>query len=262
MNCKLKALFGAIAFGTISHAALAADLPARPTYKEPAAVPVVTNWTGVYLGAGGGYGVYNADTTSTANVLPPGPGLVITDNGRAGGRGWFGTVQIGADWQFADRWVVGIFGDYDLSSIKGTFAELSGTGLVPLKQTSAWSAGGRIGYLIVPQLLTYYSAGYSSARFEMGQETRQSAPIGAFSGVTWPDQDFSGYFLGSGLEYMIFPGWFVKTEYRYASYSSKTVTGAISIPPASALLTSINMTVKPQVQTVRTELVYKFNWGR
>jgi hypothetical protein len=27
-------------------------------------------------------------------------------------------------------------------------------------------------------------------------------------------------------------------------------------------LTSINMSIKPQVQTISTELVYKFNWGR
>src|SRR4051812_8687302 len=101
MNCKLTTLFAAGALGALAQAASAADLPARPAYKEPAVVPVVANWTGVYVGAGGGYGVYNADTTSTAIVVFPGPGTVITDNGRAGGRGWFGTVQIGADFQFA-----------------------------------------------------------------------------------------------------------------------------------------------------------------
>jgi outer membrane immunogenic protein len=258
MNCKLVTLLAAVALGTVAQAASAADLPPAPVHREPAMVPVVANWTGVYAGLGGGYGVYNADTNSAATV---GGALIATNNGRTGGRGWFGTAQIGADVQFADRWVVGIFGDYDFSSIDGTAAELSGVGLVPLKQTSAWSAGARIGLLVAPQFLTYYSGGYTSARFEMGRETNQSPPVGAFSGVTWPDQDFSGYFLGSGLEYMIFPGWFVKTEYRYASYSSKTFSGAIS-PPAPGVLTAINMTVKPQVQTVRTELVYKFNWTR
>jgi outer membrane immunogenic protein len=258
MKRTLRTLLAVVALGAISQAASAADLPARPVYREPAVVPVVANWTGVYVGAGGGYGTYNADA-STAGI---GGGVPFaTDNGRAGGRGWFGTVQIGADYQFADKWVVGIFGDYDFSSIEGTVADLSGTGLVPFKQTSAWSAGGRIGFLITPQLLTYYSGGYTSARFEGGQETRQFPPIGAFSGVTWPNQDFSGYFLGSGLEYMIFPGWFVKTEYRYASYNSKTFAGAIG-PPAAPFLTAINMTVKPQVQTIRTELVYRFNWTR
>jgi outer membrane immunogenic protein len=60
---------------------------------------------------------------------------------------------------------------------------------------------------------------------------------------------------------VIAPGWFVKTEYRYSSYSSKTLAGSIGAP-AAPFLTAINMTVKPQVQTIRSELVYKFNWGR
>jgi outer membrane immunogenic protein len=253
MHCKLTTLLAAVALGAISQAASAADLPARPVYREAAVVPVVANWTGFYVGAGGGYGTYNADS-STAGVAGGVP--FATDNGRAGGRGWFGTVQIGADYQWGS-WVAGIFADYDFSSIKGTIGELSGPGLVPFKQSSAWAGGGRIGYLITPQILSYFSGGYTNARFTAGAETQ----LGAFSGVTWPDQNFSGYFLGSGTEIMIAPGWFVKTEYRYASYSSKTIAGAIG-PPAFPFLTAINMTIKPQVQTIRSELVYKFNWGR
>ena len=38
-----------------------------------------------------------------------------------GGKGWFGTVQVGCDYQFADRWVIGAFADYDFSSLKGNF---------------------------------------------------------------------------------------------------------------------------------------------
>jgi len=254
MNCKLTTLLAAVALSTISQAAFAADLPARPVYREAAVVPVVANWTGFYVGAGGGYGMYNADS-STAGV---GTGVPFaSDNGRAGGRGWFGTVQIGYDYQWGS-WVTGLFADYEFSSIKGTIGELSGPGLVPFKQNSAWAAGGRIGYLITPQLLSYFSGGYTNAQFVAGAENLNG---GAFSGVTWPDQNFSGYFLGSGTEIMIAPGWFVKSEYRYSSFSSKTINGAIGAP-APVGLTSINMSIKPQVQTISTELVYKFNWGR
>ena len=77
-----------------------------------------------------------------------------------------------------DSWVAGIFADYDFSSIKGTIGELSGTGLVPFKQSSAWSAGGRIGYLVVPQLLTYFSGGYTNARFDAGEETPTGRILG------------------------------------------------------------------------------------
>jgi outer membrane immunogenic protein len=241
MNCKLTTLLAAVALGALLQAASAADLPARPVYREAAVVPVAANWTGFYVGAGGGYGTYNADSSTAV-------GAFSIDNGRAGGRGWFGTVQIGADYQWGS-WVAGIFADYDFSSIKGTISDRGVGGLVPFKQSSAWAAGGRIGYLVVPQFLTYFSGGYTNARFAAGPET------GGFLGVTWPDQNFSGYFLGSGTEYMIAPGWFVKTEYRYASYSSKTIAGDIGLPVPL-------MTIKPQVQTIRSELVYKFNWGR
>lgn len=243
MNRKLTGLLAAVALGAFPQAASAADLPARPVYREAAVVPVVANWTGVYVGAGGGYGTYNADS-STAS------GPMSIDNGRAGGRGWFGTVQIGADYQWGS-WVSGIFADYDFSSIKGTIADMGTSGLVPFKQDWAWAAGGRIGYLIVPQLLTYFSGGYTNARFAAGAES-------GFSGIVWPDQTFDGWFLGSGTEYMIAPGWFVKTEYRYASYSSKTLTGVVGGMGGMGPLLS----VKPQVQTIRSELVYKFNWGR
>jgi outer membrane immunogenic protein len=254
MNCKLTTLLAAVALSALSQAAFAADLPARPVYREAAVVPVApANWTGLYVGAGGGYGMYNADTSisGTSGGLP-----FAIDNGRAGGRGWFGTVQIGYDYQWGS-WVTGLFADYDFSSIKGTMAEASGGGLVPFKQSSAWAAGGRIGYLITPQILAYYSGGYTQARFTAGAETNFT---GGLLG-TWPDQTYSGYFLGSGTEIMIAPGWFVKTEYRYSSFSSQTLAGVIG-PAANPALTAVNMTVKPQVQTIRTDLVYKFNWGR
>src|SRR4051812_4735286 len=101
MNYKLPTLLAAVALSALSQGAFAADLPARPVYREAAVVPVVANWTGFYVGAGGGYGVYNADT-STAGVGAGGP--FATNNGRAGGRGWFGAVQIGADYQWGN-WV-------------------------------------------------------------------------------------------------------------------------------------------------------------
>ena len=69
MNCKLAALLAAVALGAISQAASAADLPARPVYREAAVVPVVANWTGFYVGAGGGYGTYNADTTTSGETI-------------------------------------------------------------------------------------------------------------------------------------------------------------------------------------------------
>ena len=80
-------------------------------------------------------------------------GAAITSNGTNGGRGWFGTVLVGGDYQFSDRIVAGVFADYDFSRIKGDYqSTLFGRG-GEMKQTSAWAVGGRIGWLVTPSLL-------------------------------------------------------------------------------------------------------------
>ena len=74
----------------------------------------VYSWTGCYVGAGGGYGMFESgDPVSSAGGVPFG---WRNDNG---GRGWFGTVQVGCDYQVGSNIVIGAFGDYDFSGIKG-----------------------------------------------------------------------------------------------------------------------------------------------
>ena len=194
MNCKLTTLLAAVALGAISQAAFAADLPARPVYREAAVVPVVANWTGFYVGAGGGYGMYNADT-STAGV---GTGVHShpTMDGLAGEAG--SALCRSAPTTSGAVGLPAYLPITMFSSIKGTIGELSGPGLVPFKQNSAWAAGGRIGYLVVP------TASFVLQRWLYQctvRRRRGNLNGGAFSGVTWPDQNFSGYFLGSGTEY-------------------------------------------------------------
>lgn len=239
---------------------MAADIPVKAA--RPAAAPVVTtNWTGCYVGAGGGYGMWNQD-----HHLVTDPGFVrLTPTATAGGRGYFATVQVGCDYQFAQRWVVGAFGDYDFSRIKGEFNPVGTlfTGTETLR--SSWAVGGRVGYLVVPQLLTYVAGGYTQARF--GQADLASpgvqivgAAVIPVPGISLAAQTYSGWFIGSGVEYAIdfLPGLFWKSEYRYAAYDAKdvpffaTATGA----PLGVALHS-----QKYVQTVRSELVYRFNFG-
>jgi outer membrane immunogenic protein len=231
--------------------AFAADLPAR-AYTAPAAVAApVHSWTGFYVGAGFGYGLFDAETSSA------GPGFAVTRNGDTGGRGWFGTIQTGYDAQMAN-WVVGIFADYDWSNIKGTLSDLNTGNNFALKQNSAWAVGGRIGYLVTPQFLTYFSGGYTEANFRSSIGT--CAGVGCVRLGTLPHHTYSGYFLGGGTEYAFSwfgPGWTIKSEYRLAEYSSDTF--AVTTVPA---LVGATATVRPFVQTIRSELVYKFNWGR
>jgi len=87
-------------------------------------------------------------------------------------------------------------------------------------------------------------------------------PPNAFSGFSVPSNTYNGWFIGSGIEttlnvFGLFgPGWFIKTEYRYADYRATTL--AQTFAGASTIFGD---NIHPIVQTVRTEVTYKFNWG-
>src|SRR5436309_15857937 len=99
MNKYLNLLTG-IALAGFASSAMAADLPARQVYREAQVAAPVTSWTGWYVGAGGGYGLFDADSNATFRT---GAGAVTTaNNGNTGGKGYFGRVQIGFDYQFAN----------------------------------------------------------------------------------------------------------------------------------------------------------------
>jgi outer membrane immunogenic protein len=128
------------------------------------------------------------------------------------------------------------------------------------KRTSAWAVGGRIGYLITPSMLTYVSGGYTEARFSGAELFLKTVPpIDGLLNV--PARTYSGWFLGGGYEYNLswLPGLFWRTEYRLAEYDrrSRDLLATEDGSPTGGIVNS-----KPFVQTIRSELVWRFNWGR
>jgi outer membrane immunogenic protein len=222
--------------------ALAADMPVKaPPVKAP---PLVQgyNWTGCYLAGGGGYGMFNQDIRQD--------GFKDT----IGGRGWFGTVGGGCDLQVGGSWVFGVFGDYDFSGLKGDLI-LPGSAFTGRdKERSAWAVGGRLGYTLTPTILTYINAGYTQARFGNVNLFDGADPTGLSLG----SHTYTGWFLGSGFEYNLnwFPGLFWRTEYRFAQYGRDTLPILAGGAPTGDTITSDKM-----VQTIRSELVWRFNWG-
>jgi outer membrane immunogenic protein len=84
----------------------------------------------------------------------------------AGGRGGFGTVQVGCDYQLSGDWVIGAFADWDFGSLGGK-PELSNERWFGTeKQNWSWAVGGRVGYLVPPRLLAYVSGGYTQAHHQ------------------------------------------------------------------------------------------------
>jgi outer membrane immunogenic protein len=230
--------------------ALAADLPVK---APPMAMPM-SSWTGCYFNGGGGYGMWDQNVTSFSSG-------VQTDNRVTdGGRGWFGTVGGGCDLQVSGKWVVGIFGDYDFAGIHGdATVPVSGVSYAGReKMTSAGSVGGRIGYLITPSVLTYFSGGWTQARFDSFNLTLTTATTPSF---TIGAHTYSGWFMGGGYEYQLnwmpFPGLFWKTEYRFAEYDKDSL--ALTVYNTGAATTRTIDSSK-HVQTIRSELVWRFNW--
>ena len=237
----------------IAGSASAADLrrPA-PVKAAPAPIAVAYNWTGCYVGAGGGYGMWNQDNQLHVGGVATG---VDTTNG---GRGWFGTVQVGCDYQVGSNIVIGAFGDYDFASIKG---DLSLAGILyqgEEKLKSSWAAGGRIGWVPfqAQQLLVYVSGGYTEARFGQVDFHVVGTPVGQ----SVAKHTYSGWFLGSGYEYGIgwMPGLFWKTEYRFADYSADVLPIVVT---ATGAPTGFSVDSQKYVQTIRSELVWRFNFG-
>lgn len=230
-----------------------------PASVYPAMPTISTNWTGFYANAGAGYGEWAADTTTVSQVSGA---CVLCANQRQGGKGYLGVVGGGYDWQFAPTWVAGVFGDFDISSLKGTIQDQTGTGPLAIagdiKQTSAWAAGPRLGWLPSPQTMTYVNGGYTGARFSGANMV--AIPTGGATGFSTQAFTTSGWFVGGGVETtfdlfgMLGRGWFWRNEYRYASYASKTVTDTNG---AGGSFNSI--TFKPVVQTVTSQVVFKFN---
>ncbi len=241
--------------------ALAADMAAKAPMRA-APVAYAPSWTGCYVAGGGGYGMWNQENTTYDATTAPRTQLTGTTT--AGGRGYFGTVGAGCDYQMPlGNWnvVVGAFGDYDFASMKGNVDVPIFGAYGSEKLESQWSVGGRVGVLITPNLLTYFSAGYTEAHYGSTTLLNNFAPgIGAPIGLYIGSQDYKGYFIGAGDEYALsfLPGLFWKTEYRFSDLDTRT--NPIRVTATNAL-TAFDVDSRKYVHTIRSELVYRFNWG-
>jgi outer membrane immunogenic protein len=250
-----KLVLALIAVTAMTASASAADLAARPYTKAPM-MAQAPSWTGFYIFGGGGGGLWNADSFSIANAT----GLPRTTTQRFGGNGWLGTVGAGYDWQFNQSWVAGIFADGTYGSLTGTvsdaFPNFGGTE----KLRDTYNAGVRLGYLVVPSVLSYVNGGYSGSQWSGASYSNNL--LGGVPLFTTPSFSRNGFFVGGGVENSLnifgiaAPGWFMKTEYRAAYYGNVTLpeTFVAGGPTPDSII------FKPWVQTVSTSLVYRFNW--
>ncbi len=224
-------LIGLVSSLALISAANAADMYASPVggLKDvPAYIPGV-EWTGFYLGAGGGGGA----TSQDLKILAPW-GTLAEANG-IGGMGGFGTVQIGYDRQFSPRFLAGVFADYDFSAIDSKVSFFNGAGSFAFNLNDSWTVGGRLGYLLNPNTLAYALGGYTQATFDL--------PVGTHNST------FEGYTVGAGLETNVTGNVFLKAEYRFTGLDTQTIFKEWCF----------KVTDQPDIQTGRLVLTYKLN---
>jgi outer membrane immunogenic protein len=127
-----KILIATIAAVAMSGAASAADM--SMPLKARAAPPPVYTWTGCYLAAGGGYGLWNQSHFNFDTAT----GVVNSLEQTAGGRGYYGEVGGGCDYQFSlgnlGNFVVGVLGGYDFMSLKGAYTDTFLGGLLRVRE--------------------------------------------------------------------------------------------------------------------------------
>lgn len=270
---------------TVAPAALAADLGAvapEPTMAE--------DWTGFYVGGGGGIGFLNTDLNSSASRSDEigfckvkksdkekkeceekesgkkfAPFLTLlqsqTSSFDLGDEGFFGTVQLGYDKQFAPRWVIGGFVDADwYSDLKARGHAESSSSLnldlkylppidLPLSKLTTdaqlgvdWtiSVGGRLGWLATPGTLLYVLGAYTRAELDNSRvNVFIDDPFGSVDqllhtnianptkiALALPDS-LDGFSLGAGGEAKLGRGpWSLKFEYRWSHFDGDSAKGS------------------------------------
>jgi outer membrane immunogenic protein len=203
-----------------------------------AAAPSGFNWSGFYVGVGGGFGAVNHKAST--NFLGPDASL----NG-IGGEGVFGELTAGYDHMLSDRVLLGGFIDVHAGNIGPTLGISGGT--VDLTNSYGFDAVARLGYVLNGSTLGYALGGYTWQHFKL-EGTPPAGTPGAFEF----SEDRSGYVLGVGMETALSGNWTIKAEYRYANYGNDTVLG----DPAAVYLN-----VEPSTHTFHVAANYRFGAG-
>jgi outer membrane immunogenic protein len=211
---KHTSIAGALAgvFAAAGFAAHAADLPPRPPYIPPPAVVVPAyNWTGIYIGVNGGYGWGRQDPLS---LITGQYDKVNTDIG-----GWLVGGTFGGQIQ-SGRVVLGVEGDVDWTSIKGTATVVPTilgqpalfTSRLATEITTLSTARVRVGYA-ADNWLIYGTGGVAVAT---GKTTASltGTTCGTVGNLACSgDKIRVGAAAGGGLEYGFTPNWSAKVEY-------------------------------------------------
>jgi len=247
---KKLSLAGIALAVVVAGPAMAADLSLKPMYKAPPPPVPVWSWTGCYVGGHVGGLWAHKDWTDRTSGSP-------TYGQSFGGHdadSWLGGVQGGCDYQFSNRVVIGIQGDYAWTDAKGSNIDLVDPTLTDsTKIKSLATVTGRIGYAW-DRFLGYVKGGGAWERDEYrAYGTLPSVagpPVAVDVGAS---ETRSGWTVGVGGEYAFTNNLSGFVEYNYYDFGTRDVTFANNFATVG---------VKETKSVVRGGLNFRFGgWG-
>jgi outer membrane immunogenic protein len=242
------------ALGALATPAASADLT---PYFAAASAPI-WGWTGFYVGgnAGGVFSTSNAVTNTGSDADGAGLGAFLSAGAIPGSvtlsrAGFIGGGQAGYNWQIGPEWVWGVEADLAGTTAKSsTTAAFGGnTVFVPLSTSysreldALGTVRGRVGYLALPSLLLYGTAGLAYAQSRLGTSFACAActPPSGTQGSTANQLTYNpiGWAAGAGVEWQFTPAWSIKAEYLFVDLGKAQTTAiTYSYSPNTSTLTS------------------------
>ncbi len=246
---------------------IAAIMPVKAKAK-PMAVARPVDWTGFYVGVHGGAG-YGRDRIGVVGAVDP--AISVHTAGLLGGG------QIGYNYQFANKWVLGAEGDASAANIHGgqtcgVTTGLSAAGFpggfspffMSCNSKLNWlaSATGRLGYAWERSLL-YLKGGVGFTNENLtvncvvgpaaAQGVRQcNNQAGALLGTIGTSRSLAGLTVGFGGEFAFDDHWSAKAEYDYFNFGSRTSLASDG---------TTTLTSRSDVQVTKIGLNYRFAPG-
>ena len=256
MRRKFLLGIGLLAFAAAgAGSAIAADIGVRPGGPPPAVAPAyISDWAGFYVGihGGGGWSHTAIDPAEFENFETP-----FTFPNLHGSGGVFG-FQFGHNWQWGPV-VGGLEIDFSGADIKGTNTFVEAEAFNPftfnheVKIDELASARGRLGYLVIPNLLWYGTAGIGWAHT---RSTLSQFEAGDFETNTTYSNEF-GWVAGVGLEWKFWNNWLLRGEWLH--YDFGRVTHPNLVAPPFGCCGEDNFSFRTTVDVARAALSYKFS---
>jgi outer membrane immunogenic protein len=230
MRFRLAALAAAAFSIGATHAASAADIPARAPMSPKAPAMIVANiWSGCYFGGNAGAAVARTSLTHTPtgdwSLIPADtPFLVAHGSSTFDVTGFTGGGQLGCNWQVSPEWMVGaeVDGEYLGLSESTSFTAATGvgaTGIYTQETRLKWlaTARARTG-LVSGRWLFFVTGGVAFADVSVSQSILFNATGSLAAGNAQAVK--TGWTAGGGWEYAVTDNWFLRGEYLYVDLES------------------------------------------